>query len=104
MVLKDLSPHTCYKVRVRSVVSTYKSTYSASIHVRTNATCDIVLAPNDGSIRGKKSTDNGYIATMACEEGFELLGDETYIVCDSKDVVGNQICSQERCRIPELFT
>ncbi|KAL3847764.1 hypothetical protein ACJMK2_018658 [Sinanodonta woodiana] len=40
---------------------------------------------------------------MACEEGFELLGDKT-VVCESKNVVGNQICWQERCSIPKLFT
>ncbi|KAL3847756.1 hypothetical protein ACJMK2_018650 [Sinanodonta woodiana] len=102
MALKALSPHTYYEVRVRSVVSMYKSTYSASLYVRTNATCENISAPNDGYIKSIKPTGNGYVATLACNEGFELIGDRT-VVCESLEAVGNQICSQERCIVPESF-
>ncbi|KAK3584754.1 hypothetical protein CHS0354_002274 [Potamilus streckersoni] len=101
IVMTSLSAHTYYVVQVRSVVSTYKSTYSAFLHVRTNATCDSVLAPNDGYVKGIESTDNGFVATLTCNTGFELLGNET-VVCDSREAVGNQICSQERCRVPDI--
>ncbi|KAL3847757.1 hypothetical protein ACJMK2_018651 [Sinanodonta woodiana] len=102
MAMKSLSPHTYYEVRVRSVVSTYTSSYTDSLFVRTNATCGNVTAPNDGFINGTELTDNGYVTTLACNEGFELLGDKT-VVCASPNAVGNQICSQKKCHIPAMF-
>ncbi|KAL3848452.1 hypothetical protein ACJMK2_019309 [Sinanodonta woodiana] len=103
MVLKSLSPHTYYEVRVRSVVSTYKSRYSAPLHVRTNATCDNVVAPRDGYIENiEYRTGNINVTTLACHTGFELLGDKT-VVCDSEKVVGNQICSQIKCIVPNVL-
>ncbi|KAL3847765.1 hypothetical protein ACJMK2_018659 [Sinanodonta woodiana] len=102
MAMKSLSPHTYYEVRVRSVVSTYTSSYTDSLFVRTNANCGNVTAPNDGFINGTELTDNGYVTTLACNEGFKLLGDKT-VVCDSPNDVGNQICSQKKCHIPAMF-
>ncbi|KAL3880793.1 hypothetical protein ACJMK2_033004 [Sinanodonta woodiana] len=102
IIIQSLEPHTDYEVRIRSVVSMYISEYSVPLHVRTNATCKNIKPPQDGYKESKVRTEKGHQVKMACKKGFELIGDDT-VICDDGKTVGNQICSQKRCPIPERF-